>query len=316
MKTKEENNRDIASIDYSGGSIALLIRGNYSIYASEALIRAPLRSSKIIVVWHNEQDVSDYADRLRLLLKGVEFYVITSRDFHLINEIIHRSSLVIAVGWKWLEDASHSNIMVFHDSLLPKYRGHNPLVTALINGDAQIGVTAFWADQDIDTGPIVYQKSIDFSYPIAIKEAIKLIGGLYVEIIEQIIEDFAKKQIPKGVTQSEDGACYSLWRNEEDYFINWGKSADYIERHINASSSPYGYTKSLLDSKVVMIKSGQVVRDIVVANRIPGKVIRINDNKCPVVVCGEGLIELTDVCDDAGNSLIPFKKLRSQFKNV
>src|SRR5690348_15707693 len=56
-----------------------------------------------------------------------------------------RTEYALAVSWRWLVDAGPARLIVFHDSLLPRYRGFNPLVTALINGDNEIGVTALYA---------------------------------------------------------------------------------------------------------------------------------------------------------------------------
>ena len=48
----------------------------------------------------------------------------------------------------------------FHPSLLPKYRGASALNWALINGESFTGLTLFWVDQGIDTGPILLQKEV------------------------------------------------------------------------------------------------------------------------------------------------------------
>ena len=47
------------------------------------------------------------------------------------------TEISIAISWRWLIH-SEKTIIVLHDSLLPKYRGWNPLVTSLINGDMQV----------------------------------------------------------------------------------------------------------------------------------------------------------------------------------
>jgi len=41
-----------------------------------------------------------------------------------------------------------------HFSLLPKYRGAAPVQRALINGETVTGVTVFWLDKGLDTGPV------------------------------------------------------------------------------------------------------------------------------------------------------------------
>lgn len=44
--------------------------------------------------------------------------------------------------------------MNVHFSLLPKYRGAAPVQWTLINGEAETGVTLFWLDAGMDTGPV------------------------------------------------------------------------------------------------------------------------------------------------------------------
>ena len=48
-----------------------------------------------------------------------------------------------------------------HGSLLPKYRGAAPINWAVINGEKETGVTTFLLQQEIDTGDLLLQKSID-----------------------------------------------------------------------------------------------------------------------------------------------------------
>ena len=46
----------------------------------------------------------------------------------------------------------------FHPSLLPRHRGASAINWAIIQGDAETGVTWFWPDRGIDTGPILVQR--------------------------------------------------------------------------------------------------------------------------------------------------------------
>jgi methionyl-tRNA formyltransferase len=48
----------------------------------------------------------------------------------------------------------------YHPSLLPLHRGSSSINWAIINGDAETGVTIFWPDQGVDSGPILLQKRV------------------------------------------------------------------------------------------------------------------------------------------------------------
>ncbi len=47
-----------------------------------------------------------------------------------------------------------------HGSLLPNYRGAAPINWAIINGERETGVTTFFIDHKIDSGDVIFQKTI------------------------------------------------------------------------------------------------------------------------------------------------------------
>lgn len=48
-----------------------------------------------------------------------------------------------------------------HFSLLPRYRGAAPVQWALVRGETRTGVTVFWVDEGMDTGPIFMKRALD-----------------------------------------------------------------------------------------------------------------------------------------------------------
>jgi methionyl-tRNA formyltransferase len=51
----------------------------------------------------------------------------------------------------------------WHPSLLPKHKGGSAISWAIVNGDTKTGITIFWPDKGIDTGPILLQKEAEIS---------------------------------------------------------------------------------------------------------------------------------------------------------
>src|SRR3972149_388106 len=49
----------------------------------------------------------------------------------------------------------------YHPSILPRHRGASAINWALIQGDTRTGLTIFWVDKGIDTGPILLQKEVE-----------------------------------------------------------------------------------------------------------------------------------------------------------
>lgn len=221
------------------------------------------------------------------------------------------SNFYLAISWRWLLDLP--NLIIIHDSILPKYRGFSPLVNMLINGEKEIGATALLAVKEYDKGDIIAQEKVAIEYPISIAEAIGIVSVLYVNLVNQVI-----KQITSGSLQleeqNENEATYSLWLNEEDYFIDWNWSAEKIKRKIDACGFPYDGAKTFLDNDIVVVEKAELEQDVKIENRTAGKVIYIKDN-CPVIVCGTGLLRLIEAKNlNSKENILPLSKFRLKFK--
>ncbi len=216
----------------------------------------------------------------------------------------------IAVGWRWMIE-SDAEIIVLHDSILPRYRGWSPLVNMLINGEHEIGVTALHATDEVDAGDIIYQRSRSISYPITIAEAIQLVIPLYLDTVGKIMEDISEGRSLPREPQNHANATYSLWRDEEDYRLDWLCSATQLCRCVDALGPPFAGARAVYKGKAVTIDRATPLPDVVFENRVPGKIFRLDDGR-PVVVCGKGLLRI-DRCTDGDGNVIAFKSLRSRF---
>lgn len=229
------------------------------------------------------------------------------------SPLIPEECLIIAVSWKWIINFKGSKLIVFHDSLLPRLRGFNPLVTSLINGEESIGVSAIFGSEEFDRGDIIFQHCTQISYPITILEAINIVEKSYVKLSKDLAKILSKNQLPKASPQEEEFATYSLWREESDYFIDWKLSSKAIRRFIDAVGFPYkGAAASLSNGNIVRILMAQELEDVVIENRVPGKVIFLKESK-PVIVCGSGLLLIQKLEDEYGNNLLPLSKFRTKF---
>ena len=261
-----------------------------------------------VIIGRDKNVVNDYSKEIELVCcqNNIE-YCYNNEDY------LVKSKYCIAVSWRWLINVSESKLIVLHDSILPKYRGFSPLVNMLINGEKQLGVTALFASDEYDKGPVILQKKISINYPIKIESAIQKISNLYSEIIEEIFVILKKNGQIISVAQDEDNASYSLWRDADDYFINWNYSSKKIKRLVDALGFPYNGAKCLLDDKVVIIKEVECFKDLEIENRNVGKIIFF-DNQNPIIVCGTGLLKIREaVYEDNGLSIFPLNKFRAKF---
>ncbi|PHV11151.1 methionyl-tRNA formyltransferase [Chitinimonas sp. BJB300] len=220
---------------------------------------------------------------------------------------------IIAAGWqRMIRNVNENKIIVFHDSLLPKYRGFAPLVNALLNREAKVGVTALVGASEYDVGDIYHQESISVSYPVSIGEMIDTVSELYASLVKTIILKINSRTLIT-LPQSHAEASYSLWRDDEDYKITWSQRAVDIEHFINCVGFPYLGATTTVDNQLLRVQSASAVADVHIENRMPGKIIFKTKNGNPVVVCGEGLLQLNSVLTESGE-VFKMNKFRTRFK--
>jgi len=111
----------------------------------------------------------------------------------------------------------------FHPSLLPRYRGGSAINWQLIKGESRTGVTVFWTDAGIDTGPIVLRKEAEIA-------ADATAGSLYYETlfplgVEAVIEAvalIAEGRAPR-IAQDERLATYDPLCRDEHAAVSWDR---------------------------------------------------------------------------------------------
>ena len=264
-----------------------------------------LRFVDFVVCMKDRNVIIDFFEEIRLFCKcnRVEFLDQEPNDIDV--------NYSIAIGWRWLIK-SQNNLIVFHDSLLPKYRGFAPLVNALINGEVEVGVTALFASDEYDKGAIISQERLAIQYPIKIKEAINGVSKLYNKIIIEIFDMIVNNAKITGIQQDERESTYSLWRDEEDYHVDWNKTAEEILRFVDAVGYPYNGAFAIINDKKVIISDVQLINDLFIENRQVGKVIFYKDNY-PVVVCGNGLLMIKNMLTE-NRKVFSLSKFRSRFR--
>ena len=268
------------------------------------------RESLDIVIASEDKSIQKdfYEDMKSLCIKeGIPFF--NRREKYTI-----KTDYAFAVAWRWLLYLEDVELIIFHDSLLPKYRGFNPLVSCLLNKESEIGVSALFASENFDCGGIVGQVSVSVKYPVTLQEAIDQVCACYVSLVKDIVDKILRGEKILGQPQNEEEVTYSLWRDKEDYRIDWSKDSDYIGRFVDALGFPYNGASSLMNGRLVRVLGVEQLPDVKIENRDIGKVIFKQDGK-PVVVCGKGLIKIHHLVEnDTKESILPLRRFRTRFK--
>ena len=176
-----------------------------------------------------------------------------------------------------------------HPSLLPMYRGPSPVVTAILDGQRQTGVTVMLLDEGMDTGPVLAQ-----SPPIVLtgkERAGELQGRLFEEgaaMLPAVLDGLEDVTIV-ATPQDDSKATVTRLLARSDGEIDWSLPAEQIDRKIRAYDPWPGSFTSWNDK-------GLKILDVNLSGRIDavddsGRVI-VNGGKL-FVGSGSGPLEIT-----------------------
>lgn len=133
---------------------------------------------------------------------------------------------------KHVIDAFPLGIINSHFSLLPQWRGADPITFAITSGDTKTGVSLMMIDEGMDTGKILTNRTLHMSKSetsVTLTERlVKLSDDLLAEYIPRYI---AGKVTPKNQPHPTR-ATYSRKLTKQDGTIDWTLPAEQIERNI------------------------------------------------------------------------------------
>jgi len=173
-----------------------------------------------------------------------------------------------------------------HPSLLPRYRGPSPIMAAILDGQAITGVSVMKMDEGLDTGPILAQKEM----PIRSGDTTKsLSDALFVEgadLLMKALPDLEDGQI-EPIPQDETLATYTRKVVKSDGKAEWSLPATQIERQIRAFN-PWPILHSSWKGRDIRIIEAVAVQTS--HKRIPGKIIKLDEERPVGIITGDGII--------------------------
>lgn len=144
-------------------------------------------------------------------LAQLNFKSVNSKNFR--NYLIKNNIDLIIVGtWREKFEKATYDIPVIgavnvHPSLLPKYRGPNPYLQTILNGEDFSGVTLHLIDENYDTGAILSQKKIKIDAKDTSKELREKTVTEARELVYNFLTDL-DKTIVTPIPQSNKYASY------------------------------------------------------------------------------------------------------------
>jgi methionyl-tRNA formyltransferase len=174
----------------------------------------------------------------------------------------------------------------YHPSLLPLHRGPSSINWAIIHGDDKTGLTIFWPDEGLDTGPVLLQKTVDIGPD-------DTTGSLYfdklfalgVEAMVVSVGMVRDGNAPR-TEQDHSLATYESWCKASDVTIDWARPVGDLHNLIRGSDPSPGSGTTLNGAEVRFFKTSKQEAD---TGRPAGEVVSVDGEGFVVAANGGSL---------------------------
>lgn len=140
----------------------------------------------------------------------------------------------------------------FHPGKLPYYRGRSVISWAMLNGETEIGLTAHYMDEGIDTGEIILQwtQLIDWTdtYSDVVQRIANILPDLVIETLGLVVNGKTQCYPQKHLPNTYFGSL-----EYEDTWIDWSDSSRNIYNKIRAITHPGIGARTYLRNQEVII---------------------------------------------------------------
>lgn len=172
----------------------------------------------------------------------------------------------------------------YHPSLLPKHRGPSSMNWPIIAGETKTGLTVFWPDKGLDTGPILLQKETEITPDDTLGSL--YFGKLYPMGVDALVEAVGLARgggAPK-IPQDHSQATYEGWCRAEDVAIDWSQPAGDVYNMIRGADPSPGANSTLDGETVSFFRARRADGEI--GGAAPGEVVSVSESGFSVAAGG------------------------------
>lgn len=214
-----------------------------------------------------------------------------------------RPQAVIVCGWYWKIPAAALakapvGFLGIHASLLPRYRGSAPLVWAILNGEAETGVSLFRMEPDLDTGGLAAQERFPLGPDDSIADALAKAETAILKALRAVLPGLIAGQVDWRAQAGEPTYC--SMRKPSDGLIDWTLQAAAVHNAIRAQTRPYPGAFALREGRKLFAWSSARVE--APYSGFPGQVVEVGPHGA-IVACGRGAVRLLEVEPEGGTPL-------------
>ncbi|MDR0999276.1 MAG: methionyl-tRNA formyltransferase [Clostridiales bacterium] len=187
-----------------------------------------------------------------------------------------------------------------HGSLLPKYRGAAPVQWALINGEAETGITFMRMDTGVDTGDIIFKKAVAVNPTDDCGSLMNRLGITAAYCINDVLKKIVSGEAAYA-KQDDDQATYAPAITGETACIDWSQPARRIANLARAMSPEPGATAGLFKiwkAEAIADLDGGTPHNI----ELPGEIITVRKDGA-LVNTASGILLVTELQAPGGKRM-------------
>ena len=175
-----------------------------------------------------------------------------------------------------------------HASLLPRYRGANPIQRAIINGDKETGICTMITELGLDCGDVCMREKIEIPNDMTCVDLFEKISDISPALLEKTLVGLVEKTIiPE--KQCETGVCMANKLTKEETKIDWTKPAEEIHNLVRGIYKfPSAYF--MHNDKVIKVLETRVIED----NGVCGEFVKVTKEGIEVG-CGKDCLLLIKI---------------------
>lgn len=179
--------------------------------------------------------------QMTAVAKGICVHSVNTRSDldDLISTGLFESQLAILIDFgiivsQIVIDSFAFGIINSHFSLLPQWRGADPISFSILSGQPKTGVSLMMIDQGMDTGKILTQKSTTIDADETTPSLTNKLINLSDDLLQEYIPRYANGEVTPRRQPHPDRATYSRKLTKQDGILDFNKSAEVLEREVRA----------------------------------------------------------------------------------
>lgn len=209
--------------------------------------------------------------------------------------------LIVVVAYGCILPASVLSIpkhgcINLHVSLLPKYRGSAPVQWAVLNGDAQTGVSIMQMDEGLDTGDVLCCEKIAIDPEETSGELFDRVTAVGAQVLCETIPAIAAGTLT-AVAQQHEKATLAPMLNKEMAQFELSQSAEHIHNWVRGMNPwPGAWFVTSAGKKVKVMECRVAASNGEAAGTVQA-------TKPLTVACGEGAVQLLRVVPEGSKPM-------------